>query len=60
MFIRAVKVSFLDDVVVEVTYQDGKIIRYDMSRMFFKYPQLEELRKNRELFERSHFPDKSK
>ena len=54
MFIRAVKVSFLDDVVVEVTYQDGKIIRYDMSRMFFKYPQLEELRKNRALFESGH------
>ena len=47
----AKKVRFLNDVVVELTYQDGKVIRYDMSLMFPKYPQLEELRKNRTLFE---------
>ena len=47
----ATKVRFLEDVTVELTYQDGKIIRYDMSQMFSKYPQLEELRKNRKLFE---------
>ena len=50
----ATKVRFLEDVTVELTYQDGKIIRYDMSQMFSKYPQLEELRKNRKLFESGH------
>ena len=47
----ATKVRFLEDVTVELIYQDGKIIRYDMSKMFSKYPQLEELRRNRKLFE---------
>lgn len=50
----ATKVRFLEDVVIEVTFQDGKIIRYDMSQMFDKYPQLEELRRNRKLFESGH------
>ena len=51
MIIHATKVRFLEDVVLEMTFQDGKIIRYDMSKMFSKYPQLEELRRNRNLFE---------
>lgn len=51
MFHTATDVKFLEDVTVEVTYRDGKIIRYDMSKMFSKYPQLEELRRNRKLFE---------
>ena len=51
MFISAIKIRFLENVTVEVTFQDGKIIRYDMSKMFSKYPQLEKLRKNRILFE---------
>ena len=51
MIIDALKVRFLEDVIVEVTFQDGRIIRYDMSKMFSKYPQLEELRRNRKLFE---------
>lgn len=50
----ATKVRFLEDVILEMTFQDGKIIRYDMSQMFSKYPQLEELRKNRKLFESGH------
>ena len=50
MHVTATKVRFLDDVKLELTYQDGKVIRYDMSVMFSKYPQLEELRKDRELF----------
>ena len=54
MTVYACKVVFLENVVVQVTFQDGKIIRYDMSKMFSKYPQLEELRKNRELFECGH------
>ncbi len=54
MHICATKLRFLDDVVLELTYQDGKIIRYDMSAMFSKYPQLMELRDNRELFISGH------
>ena len=50
----ATKVRFLEDVVLEMTFQDGKIVRYDMSQMFSKYPQLEELRRNRKLFESGH------
>ena len=47
----ATKVRFLEDVLVECTFNDGKIYQYDMSQMFKKYPQLEELRRNRVLFE---------
>ena len=54
MHYMALKVDFLEDVTLQVTYQDGKIIKYDMSQMFEKYPQLEELRKNRRLFESGH------
>ena len=50
----ATKVKFLEDVTLELTFQDGKIVRYDMSNMFSKYPQLEELRRNRKLFESGH------
>ena len=54
MHYMALKVDFLEDVTLQVTFQDGKIIKYDMSQMFEKYPQLEELRKNRRLFESGH------
>lgn len=54
MHIRATDVTFLDNVIVEVTFQDGKIIRYDLSRMFSKFPQLKELETNRKLFESGH------
>ena len=47
---QAIKVEFLEDVKMELTFQDGKIVRYDMSKLFSKYPQLEELRRDRELF----------
>ncbi|MCR5349343.1 MAG: DUF2442 domain-containing protein [Bacilli bacterium] len=50
----ATKVRFLDDVKLELTYEDGKTIRYDMATMFSKYPQLEELRKDRNLFTSGH------
>ena len=50
MTIYAVNVKFLDDVKLEMSFQDGKVIRYDMSKMFNKYPQLQELRTNRVLF----------
>lgn len=45
------EVKFLQGVTVELVFQDGKVIQYDMSQMFSKYPQLEELRRNRALFE---------
>ena len=51
MFIHATGVKFLDGVTLEMTFQDGKIVRYDMSKMFSKYPQLRELETNRQLFE---------
>lgn len=54
MHMTATKVKFLEDVKLELTFQDGKIIRYDMSLMFSKFPQLEELRNNRELFVSGH------
>ena len=50
----ATKVKFLKGVTLEVTFQDGKVVRYDMSLMFPKYPQLIELQKNRKLFESGH------
>ena len=46
----ATRVRFLEDVLVECTFEDGKIYQYDMSQMFKKYPPLEELRRNRKLF----------
>ena len=46
----ATSVKFLDDVIIELTYLDGKVVQFDMSTMFEKYPQLIELRTNRKLF----------
>ena len=54
MHVRALKVEFLEDVTLQMTFQDGKVIRYDMSQMFEKYTQLEELRRNRKLLESGH------
>ena len=54
MHYMALKVEFLEDVTLQMTFQDGKVVRYDMSQMFEKYPQLEELRRNRKLFESGH------
>lgn len=51
---RAIDLQFLEDVTLEMTFQDGKVIRYDMSKMFDKYPQLDELRRNRKLFLSGH------
>lgn len=53
MFIKAINVKFLDGVNVELTYIDGSVIRYDMSSMYEKYPQLKQL-ENRKLFESGH------
>jgi DNA-binding XRE family transcriptional regulator len=50
MEMPAIKIHYLDDVKFEMTFQDGKVIRFDMSTMFDDFPQLIELRRNRELF----------
>ncbi|MCR5332685.1 MAG: DUF2442 domain-containing protein [Bacilli bacterium] len=53
MNVKANSVKFLDGVKLEVTYIDGKVILFDMSSMYKKYPQLKAL-ENRELFESGH------
>lgn len=50
----ATKLRFLEDVKVELTYLDGKVIQFDMSNAFSKHPQLEELRRDRKFFESGH------
>lgn len=54
MFYYATKLRFLEDVKLELTYLDGKVIQFDISEAFSKYPQLKELRRNRKLFESGH------
>ena len=49
MFHRAIQLEYGEGTTLELTFQDGKIKRYDMSVLFGKYPQLEAL-KDRELF----------
>ena len=49
MFHKATSLKFLDGTALEVSFQDGKVKRYDMAALFQKYPQLEAL-KNRKLF----------
>lgn len=54
MLMHAISICFKKDVTLEATFQDGTVIRYDMSRLFSKYPQLEELRRDRNLFLNGH------
>ena len=49
MFHKAVKLEFNEGTVLELTFQDGQVKRYDMKVLFEKYPQLTAL-KDRELF----------
>ena len=49
MFHKAIDLKFNDGTTVEVAFQDGKVIRYDMAVLFEKYPQLCRL-KDRKLF----------
>ena len=49
MFHKAIGLQFKEGTVLEVTFQDGIVKRYDMQVLFPKYPQLEALR-NRALF----------
>ena len=49
MFHKAIKLEYRGGTTLELTFQDGKVKRYDMSSLFSKYPQLEAL-KDRTLF----------
>ena len=49
MFHKAIDLKFKDGTELELTFQDGKVKRFDMSCLFLKYPQLCAL-ENRELF----------
>ena len=49
MFHKAVKLEYLDGTMLELSFQDGNIKRYDVSDLFPKYPMLRQL-ENRELF----------
>ena len=44
------KIDFLKDVSLSVTFQDGKIIGYDLSILFDDYPQFKKLKEDRILF----------
>ena len=49
MFHKAIGLQFKEGTVMEVTFQDGVVKRYDIQALFPKYPQLEALR-DRALF----------
>ena len=49
MFHKATNLKFNKGTILELTFQDGKVIQYDVSILFDKYPSLLEL-KNRKLF----------
>ena len=49
MFHKATDLQFKRGTVLEVSFQDGKVIQYDMKVLFDKYPQLRAL-ENRDLF----------
>ena len=53
MFHKAINLSFKEGTVVEVTFQNGIVKEYDMSRLAKKFPQLVQLN-NRELFLSGH------
>lgn len=49
MFHKAIKLEFNEGTALQLTFQDGKVKRFDMAVLFDKYPQLLALR-NRALF----------
>lgn len=49
MFHKAIGLAYGKGTTLELTFQDGKVKRYDMSALFGKYPQLTAL-KDRALF----------
>lgn len=54
MFIRATKVTFLEDTIVELTFQDGKVFQYDISSLFNRFPIFKKLKEDKELFYSGH------
>lgn len=50
MFHKLVDVIFLEGTLLEATFHDGKVIQYDISSLFGKYPQLRAL-ENSDLFQ---------
>ena len=50
MFHKTADLKFKEGTVLEVTFQDGKVIQYDMSSIMDKHPAYKALL-NRELFE---------
>jgi len=49
MFHRITKLKFLENTKLELAFQDGKIVVYDVARLFDKYPELSAL-EDRKLF----------
>lgn len=49
MFYKAINLEYLDGTTLELTFQDGKVMRYDMARLFDRHPQLKAL-EDRQLF----------
>ena len=49
MFHKAIGLAYGEGTTLELTFQDGKVKRYDMSALFSKYPQLTAL-EDRALF----------
>ena len=49
MFHKAIKLEYKEGTTLDLTFQDGKVKRYDMSALFGKYPQLTALQ-DRDLF----------
>ena len=49
MFHKAIDLKFLNGTELEMTFQDGKVKRYDMAELYDKYPQLQALN-DRSLF----------
>ena len=49
MFHKAVDMRFLENTAFEVTFDDGRVVMYDISCLFNKYPQMNAL-KDRDFF----------
>ena len=54
MHYRAINIDFLADVTFKMTFQNGKIVKYDLSKLISKYPQFKRLREDRNLFMMGH------
>ena len=46
----ATKLRLLDNLVIELTFLDGNIIQYDLTKLFSKYPQFKALQDNQKLY----------